>query len=275
MKRIIFSVVIACFLVTTFAQSPNAFKYQAIIRDNSGNIISEQSVGIKVEIIKGATGGDVVYTETHSETTTQFGLINLEIGNGTSSNDFESITWEEDDYFLSISIDETGGTTFKYINTSKLLSVPYAFHAQTAETLSSVTHYVGEKFGGGVVFYTWANGKHGYIASLDFLSTEADWETAINLCDSYIIDSFDDWFLPSADLIKLMLNQSHFIDNTLENDGDENTTTLSQSSQYWTNNESTGNPDYAIKAYYSDFYIHNIGIAPKTTLFSVRAVREF
>ena len=52
-----------------------------------------------------------------------------------------------------------------------MLSVPYALHASVADSIAGGTpkHYVGELFGGGIVFFVWANGNHGLIASLDDL----------------------------------------------------------------------------------------------------------
>jgi len=119
-----------------FPQAPDAFKYQAVVRDNSGNLITEQSVGIQIEILKGAPDGTSIYTETHSVTTNTHGLVNLEIGSGTSTDDFTSINWGDDDYFLSVSLDATGGTSYELMGTSQLLSVPYALHSSVADSVA-------------------------------------------------------------------------------------------------------------------------------------------
>ena len=74
-----------------FAQSPNAFNYQAALRDNQGALLNSQSVGLKVEI-ENASG--VVYTEESVVQTNAFGIINVQVGvNPSSSNTFADIDW--------------------------------------------------------------------------------------------------------------------------------------------------------------------------------------
>ncbi len=124
--------------IVLFAQSPLAFNYQAVIRDHSGELVTDQSVGAKVEIIKGSANGSVVYAETHLQASNAYGLISLEIGSGTSIDDFSAIAWGADTYFLRMSVDLNGGADYQLIGTSQLLSVPYALHARTAETVSGM-----------------------------------------------------------------------------------------------------------------------------------------
>ena len=113
------------------AQTPESFKYQAVIRDGSGNVLVNQTVGLQFSILQNTTA---VYTETFTDTTNEFGLINLNIGEGTVvSGEFSTIDWSTDTYFLKVEIDETGGTNYTQLSTSKLNSVPYALHARTAE----------------------------------------------------------------------------------------------------------------------------------------------
>ncbi|MCK5029412.1 MAG: fibrobacter succinogenes major paralogous domain-containing protein [Bacteroidales bacterium] len=118
-----------------FAQSPNSFNYQAIVRDNSGELISEQLIGVEIDILQGSSSGTSVYLETHSETSNDYGLINLKIGTGITTDDFNSINWANGPYFIQISLDVTGGETYQVMGTSQLLSVPYALHAKSAENI--------------------------------------------------------------------------------------------------------------------------------------------
>lgn len=120
------------------AQSPQAFKYQAVARDASGNILKNQNVSMRISILQGSAIGTTVYKETHSETTNDFGLINLEIGNGTPvSGTFSSIAWGTNDYFVKIEMDANGGTSYQHLGTSQLLSVPYALYAENTANGSS------------------------------------------------------------------------------------------------------------------------------------------
>ncbi|GAG52677.1 unnamed protein product, partial [marine sediment metagenome] len=71
--------------------------------------------------------------EDFTPTTNEFGLINLNIGEGTVvSGNFTTIDWSADTYFIKIEMDITGGTTYEEYGISQLLSVPYALHAKTA-----------------------------------------------------------------------------------------------------------------------------------------------
>ncbi|MBW8051859.1 MAG: hypothetical protein FVQ77_16275, partial [Cytophagales bacterium] len=83
MKKLTLTFTVAAFLTLgalgTFAQSPQAFKYQAIARDNTGNVLPNQKIGLKISILQTIPAGTVVYSETHADTTNQFGLFSLEI----------------------------------------------------------------------------------------------------------------------------------------------------------------------------------------------------
>ena len=125
-------VLIGWILVTvyTFAQSPQAFKYQAIARNNSGEVLTEQPVSLKISLLQDAIDGTAVYVETYNTTSNDFGLINLEIGNGIPvSGDFSLINWGSHSYFVKIEMDETGGTNYQFIGISKLISVPCTLYA--------------------------------------------------------------------------------------------------------------------------------------------------
>ena len=112
------------------SQTPQAIKYQAIVRDNLGNSINDQDVSFKFDIKQGSPTGATIYSESHSVTTNLIGLVNLNIGQGTViSGNFEEINWAADDYFVKIFLDENGGTVWTEMGTSQLLSVPYALYA--------------------------------------------------------------------------------------------------------------------------------------------------
>ena len=139
MKRTFTFLSVSILVVAVFAQSPEKISYQAVIRNSSDQLITEQGIGIQVSILKGTTDGTPVYVETHGATTNANGLVTIEIGTGTSSDNFSSIDWGDGTYFIKTETDPTtaGGTNYSITGTSQLLSVPYALHSKTAETLSS------------------------------------------------------------------------------------------------------------------------------------------
>ena len=172
-------------------------------------------------------------------------MVSLEIGAGTLvSGDFSTIDWASGPYFLKTETDPTGGTAYTITGSSQLLSVPYALHAKTAETVSGggsggFIHYIGELYGGGVVFHVYrdsSGAEHGLVVSLTNVSDSAQWgldsidvpncesswngqanTTAIlnagglptdaaGLCDAFNGGGFTDWYLPSIDELNTLYN---------------------------------------------------------------------
>lgn len=163
-KRVVlFTLAVVFMSLPAQGQTPQAFQYQAVARNAAGQISANQLVGFRMSILQGTTTGTTVYSETHAATTNAFGLVNLEIGNGTpGSGTFSDINWGSGVYFVQIELDATGGTNYQLMGTSQLLSVPYALHAKTADN-GSRKYHVGETAQGGVVFWVDKSGEHGLV----------------------------------------------------------------------------------------------------------------
>ena len=170
-------------------------------------------------------------------------------------------------------------------------------------------HYIGELFGGGIVYYVYDNGQHGLIASLNDLNTNGvvawsgDTTTEIfsddnydgqsntliiisenstvnkaaTLCDSYINEGFSDWYLPSRSELELLAFQYHIINQILLNDGDPTTkgfnldeTPYPNNSRYWSSTEVNSNVAWTYHFYYREVYFSN-----KQNKHNVRAIRKF
>ena len=119
--------------IGVFAQSPEKMSFQAVIRDGDNNLVTDSQIGIQISILQGVENS-VVYSETQLITTNSNGLASLEIGAGTSSGDIGLIEWANGPYSVKTEIDPTGGTNYTISATSRLLSVPFALHAKTADT---------------------------------------------------------------------------------------------------------------------------------------------
>lgn len=118
----------------TMAQVPSAFSYQAVVRNNSGEVIADRNVSFRISILQNSESGAVVYTETHAAQTNSFGLVTLKIGKGTPvTGTFAPGGWGAAPHFLKVETDPAGGSAYTHMGTSQLLAVPYAFHAQTVE----------------------------------------------------------------------------------------------------------------------------------------------
>lgn len=135
MKQILlFFFLLLSFSITIQAQAPQAFQYQAIARANNGLPITNQPITIRISVISGSPTGPILYVETHSPNTNQFGLFTLEVGQGTVANGtFNTITWGANGHYLKVEMDETGGVAYQDMGTVQLRSVPYALHAASVD----------------------------------------------------------------------------------------------------------------------------------------------
>lgn len=116
------------------AQTPESFKYQAVVRDASGVLLNNQPVSLRISIIESSVNGPSVYTETFNLSTNDYGLANLSIGTGNiQSGVFASINWGNTTHYIQVELDATGGSNYQLVGTSQLLSVPYALYAKNVE----------------------------------------------------------------------------------------------------------------------------------------------
>jgi len=118
--------------LSIYAQSPDKMSYQAVVRDANNTLVANQTVGMQISILQSTITGTVVYTETHSVDTNLNGLVSLEIGNGSSSDNFSEIDWSAGPYFIKTETDPTGGSSYTITGTSQLMSVPFALYATTS-----------------------------------------------------------------------------------------------------------------------------------------------
>jgi len=129
-------------VINAASQAPQAFKYQAVVRDLGGNVMESRNVSFKISILQGSASANSVYSETHSGTTSAYGVVDLEVGNGTPiTGSFSEVKWSEDSYFLKVEVDPDGGSNYQFMGTSQLLSVPYALQAKTTETVANIKNF--------------------------------------------------------------------------------------------------------------------------------------
>ena len=132
MKKLYPFLILLFLSLSIYAQSPEKMSYQAVVRDANNTLIANQTVGMQISILQSTITGAVVYTEIHSVDTNINGLVSLEIGNGSSSDDFSTIDWNSGPYFIKTETDPTGGSSYTITGTSQLMSVPYAMYAKSS-----------------------------------------------------------------------------------------------------------------------------------------------
>ena len=182
---------------------------------------------------------------------------------------------------------------------------------QLDDSTSDSKHYIGELFGGGIVYYIYNNGANGLVASLTdidggkgvawsgkdgtsidksaqsyhdgtsnttaMLAQDTKPNKAATICNSYSHDGFDDWYLPSIWELKLLYNSAFVVSTIFEKYGDPSTHPLSPQvdsatfGRYWSSTE------YSRKnAWYFNFFL---GYTPdgfgKANAYSVRAFMSF
>jgi hypothetical protein len=139
MKKLVLLILLIGFASGIFGQVPQSFRYQAVARDASGQPLQSVAVSFRIHIIPDDLSNGAVYIETHQALLNQFGLVNLEIGEGnTELGIFTNIDWGTGIYFLRLEMDETGGADFNYMGATQLLSVPYALFSDRTRVQSSV-----------------------------------------------------------------------------------------------------------------------------------------
>lgn len=281
MKKLYTFIAVILLNATGFAQAPEKMSYQAVVRNAAGELVSEQSVGMRISILQTNITGTPVFEETHAVTSNANGLVSVEIGMGTTSDDFSTIDWSTGTYFIQTETDPTGGSNYTISGTSQLMSVPFALHAKVAESVESPVYSIGHSPElGGYVFMISADGKHGLVCETvdQGLST---WYNAQNFISNPSNHSpngqnFTNWRLPT----RYELAQMYSLKSDIESVGDSLGT-----STYWTSTQSPGDYNAGMMGtpYLETAWRQNFGSGNQFNSYSftlndpffVRSVREF
>lgn len=140
MKKIFF---LLCFqlvlLAAGYAQVvPKGMNYQAVARNLKGEIILNQKLSLKIYLFS-QEGNQRTnhYSEIHEVATNELGLFNLIIGEGTKYHgEYGLIPWNKENIWMEVAIKDKGQTEFTMVSSSRLLAVPYAIHAGSANKLN-------------------------------------------------------------------------------------------------------------------------------------------
>ena len=137
MKKLI-TLLVLVVTITTFAQAPQGFNYQATVRNSAGALVTNQNVYFKFNIMLNSQTSVPVFSETHYVPTDDLGQVNIVIGTGTATTGtFSTINWGTGNYYLGIELKVSPSTTYVPMGTTQLLSVPYALYANRAGNAQS------------------------------------------------------------------------------------------------------------------------------------------
>lgn len=121
--------------VATYAQAPEKFNYQAVMRDANGNPLKNQNVSLRISILQGSSSGTALYVETHAAVSNGSGVVTAVIGGGSAvSGSMTGINWEDNTHFIKVEADPAGGSSYATLSNNQLLSVPYSLLSATASS---------------------------------------------------------------------------------------------------------------------------------------------
>ena len=129
MKKILtFLTLMLLTLTTLFAQSNDKISYQAVIRNSANQLVVNSEVNVTISVAN-SQGGSAVYTETHTVTTNENGLMSLLVGEGTLvSGSWSDIDWSSAYVTSTMTVD---GETLTH--TVPVNAVPYALYADQVD----------------------------------------------------------------------------------------------------------------------------------------------
>ena len=189
-------------LTSMFAQAPEKFNYQAVVRNASNQLMVNASVGVRVSILQGSASGSAVYVETQTVTTNANGLMTIAIGGGNAQQGtFANIDWASGPYFLKTETDSNGGSNYSVTTTQQLMSVPYALYAKEAGNAAAIPTNVSA-----------FTNDAGYITNADIptvptnisqLVNDAGYVTAVG-CESVSLCDLQDTLAALRDTITLL-----------------------------------------------------------------------
>jgi hypothetical protein len=319
------------------AQAPEKMSYKAVVRDGSNNLVISTVIGMQISILQGSASGLAVYVETQTPTTNANGLASIEIGGGAIvSGNFTNINWANGPYFIKTETDPLGSTNYTITGTSQLLSVPFALYATNSGSSvpgpqgpqgiqgqagndgatgqtgppgpqgpvgpGGFIHYIGEQFGGGVIFNLWKDSlglEHGLIVDKTDLSVAYDWSnlssaligataqskwnglgnsnaiigqvghtsSAAALCLNSTSSGQSDWYLPSLQELNMLWSNHYTVARSLSQISGA---TQLQPATYWSSTELI-----STIAWYFNFTTGSALTNNKSYANFVRAVRAF
>ena len=138
MKNIFATLILALIVMSSFAQGIN---YKALVKDNNGNILANQEIDVGFQIFE-PQNVNPIYIEVHPDVMTDAnGIVILNIGEGETTDDFNTINWSQNGLFLNVQFDI--GSGFQDMGNTTFSSVPYAIHAQNVTGLEQITENDG------------------------------------------------------------------------------------------------------------------------------------
>lgn len=153
MNRILYLICLSLLTKFGMAQIPERMNYQGIARDLQGNALINTPIDLKIGITSVEDAREFVFEELHHCLTNNFGLYQLQIGQGEIlQGKFKDINWEKGNWYVHVSIKTNDLDHYVTIGHTELLSVPYAFYAAKSgeKTTRASNNYIEKTNGAGI-----------------------------------------------------------------------------------------------------------------------------
>lgn len=265
-------------------------------RDNSSDNVSNSKFGVTVktnsitEITKTTAKIEGEITSDGVTTITQRGVCLSINENPTIDDNFEISIGTTGNYTCEVS-SLTPGTKYYVKAFADTKSGIIYGNQKSFTTTENSTLTIGENYEGGIIFYIDPTGQHGLVCAETDQSSGAQWEycgsvingadgTAIgtgnqntidivnncyddscaaSICSDLVLNSYEDWFLPSKEELILMYDNL-YLNNLGSFSADD----------YWSSSEKS-----ETYAWFKGFYLGTTGSTNKGASLYVRAVRSF
>ncbi len=145
-----------CAFALNAQNAPAGINYQAVLRDQQGQIIADQAIKAKISV-NDPESRSTFYTETHTVTTNNVGIFTLIIGGGKAEKGaFKDIPWSSANTWLEVAYDTDNNGIYEISGATRMLSVPYAFYAEKAGVMANNNaNTTGADGGGGFGEEAW------------------------------------------------------------------------------------------------------------------------
>ena len=142
----------AVLIMIAIQQSSAQIGYQVSLL-NSATGEPRVAETVEVKVILTNSEGETIHEETKKETTNDFGILSLAVGNSTT---FDDVDWSKLPFFISVFVDG------KLVGKSQVLTVPVAEYAKRTGVLTKEL----------LCSKIWRNGSHSYTFNLDGTGTD-------------------------------------------------------------------------------------------------------
>jgi hypothetical protein len=141
----LFLLIASCYLYVFALQAQNnhGIHFQGIARSETGMIVANKQITLRISIVNDSSLADIEYQEIKSVRTNVLGLFYTNIGlneNGkvVTIGNFDDILWEDNEKYLQIELDPNNALQFLSAGIEKIHYVPFALYAKKAKTIVDI-----------------------------------------------------------------------------------------------------------------------------------------